>query len=74
MSIGYKKISEMISREITSNDSMTEAQKEKFEQLCNKIYLLEASTDSVKGSRMIEDIMGEVSLVADRMKELGGKA
>ena len=73
MSIGYKKISEMISQEISITDSISEAQKEKFEQLCNKIYLLEASTDSVNNSRMIENIMGEVSLVADRMKELGGK-
>ncbi|MEP6389020.1 MAG: hypothetical protein ABJ056_03755 [Halioglobus sp.] len=74
MSIGYKKISEMISQEISMTDSISGAQKEKFEQLCNKIYLLEASTDSVKGARMIEDIMGEVSLAADRMKELGAKS
>ena len=73
MSIGYKKISEMISREIASNTSMTEGQKEKLERLCNKIYMLEASTDSVNGSRMIENIMGEISLAADRMKELGEK-
>ena len=73
MSIGYKKISDMISREVGSINSMSEKQKEKFKFLCNKIYMLEASTDFVPQSRMIEDIMGEISWTADRIKELGDR-
>ena len=71
MSIGYKKISEMISREVEAIESLTEKQKQKFKFLCNKIYMLEASTDSVTNSRMIEDIVGEISFAADRIKEVG---
>ncbi len=73
MSIGYKKISEMISREVDSTDSWTDGQKEKIKLLCNKIYMLEASSESVPRSRMIESIMDEVSFVADRIKELGDR-
>ena len=70
MSIGYKKISEMISQEIDSIDNFTKSQKEKFKLLCNKIYMLETSTNSVSGSQMIQNIMDEISFTSDRIKEL----
>ena len=73
MSIGYKKISEMISQEVESIDTLAKGQKEKIKLLCNKIYMLEASTDSLAGTQMIQNIMSEISFTADRIKELGDK-
>lgn len=71
MSIGYKKISEMISTEVGSVDHLTKLQKDKFKSLCDKIYMLEASTDSIASSKMIQNVMSEISFTADRIKEVG---
>lgn len=71
MSINYKKISEMISEEVNNVNGIDKGQKKTVSQLCNKIYMLNANLDSVSGSRMIEDIMGEMSLAADKLKDQG---
>ena len=73
MSIGYKKISEMISEEIEKLPELNERQRTRIEQLCNKIYMLETSSNS-SSAKLIEDLMGELSVAADRIKEFGEEA
>ncbi|KUJ82958.1 hypothetical protein AWR36_010470 [Microbulbifer flavimaris] len=74
MSIGYKKISEMIIDEINGIDHLNERQKGRLEQLCNKIYMLEASSNHNASSKIIDDLIGELSMAADRIKDLGENA
>lgn len=74
MSIGYRKISKMIEDEIGHVESLSSKEKEKLTLLCNKVYMLEASTDVISGARMIENIMGEIASTADRLREQGGKS
>jgi len=72
MSVGYKKISEMISQEVAAIGHLSAEQQDRLRNLCNKIYMLEASTDSSSGARMKENVMGEISLAADKLRGLGG--
>lgn len=72
MSIGYRKISDMITKEVRSIDNFDETKMLIIIDLCNKIYLEEASTDSMSGARTVDSIVGEITRFADRLKEEGG--
>lgn len=71
MSIGYKKTSEMIMEEVDKIEKIDSAQKKVIADLCKKIYMLNDTSDSITGGRLTDTIMGEISLVADKLKEMG---
>ncbi len=64
MSIGYKKIYEIIENESNNLESLTDRQKSRIITLCQKIYLMESSTDKYSAQKMIDEIMGEISHAA----------
>ncbi len=58
MSIGYKKLSELIDEEIKGMD-LSSNKKEVLADLCKKIYMMESSPDSMSSHKLIEE-MGNV--------------
>lgn len=73
MSIGYSKISEMIDQEVNSIDGLTNEQRKHLKDLCDKIYLLRGSADYRNRSRFKEEIVGEVSRMADTLRSCEDK-
>ncbi len=71
MSIGYKKISEMITDQVRSVPSLNKTQQDRLEQLCKKLYMLEVSAESISSTKLVEEIMGEISVASDSIREMG---
>ena len=74
MSIGYKKITDMIELEVNENSSLNKKQKQELARICKKIYMIEASVESIPGSNKVASIMGEVSLMADKIQIEGSES
>lgn len=64
MSISFRKINSMIDGEI-SYQELTDEQKKLLGDLCTKIYRIETSLEKGGNSQVINDIRGEISLMAD---------
>lgn len=73
MSIGYRKISEMIAAEVSELSDLNDEGKAIIEQLCSKIYMLEVNPEYVSAGRLIEQITGEVSRTVDSLNRLEEK-
>ena len=69
MTIGYKKISEMIKKEVDNVEELNEAQRKKLSRLCDKIYMIEASATGKSAAKMKDDLMQEISRSAFLMHE-----
>jgi hypothetical protein len=65
MSINYKKISQLISDEINQRD-LTREQKESLIKTCENIYRIESSIQSVGTSKIMDEIISEVSYISDK--------
>ncbi len=64
MSIGYKKIADLIEQEANKLPELSSSQKERLGNLSKKIYTMEASIDAVSTQKIVDDIMVEISLAA----------
>lgn len=67
MSIGYRKITEMLEAEIASNSNIIDNHKSDILRLCTKIYMLESSTDVSSKQRLIEEVRNAIAQEADNL-------
>jgi hypothetical protein len=68
MTIGAKKLAEIIQREVTTREDLSPEQRHELAELCQRIYATEASASSgVSAQRLIESIRTDISSVADRL-------
>lgn len=74
MSIGYKKLSELIDIEVEELEELTEKQKEFLAELCKKLYMMESNDEFVSTQRLIDNMMGEIGNAADKFNEVGKDA
>lgn len=72
MSINYKRMSNLIEQEVNKLPDLSASQSERLKKLMDKIYLME-STQSTSAQSLIEEIMSEISLVADLWKAEGNQ-
>jgi len=72
MSINYKRMSDLIEQEVNKLPDLSTSQCERLKKLMDKIYLME-STQSSSAHSLIEEIMSEMSLVADLWKAEGNQ-
>lgn len=68
MSIGFKKITDLLQDEINTLQDLSEVQRDRLVELCKKIYMLESSTETLGRQRMISEIMGEIGHATDTLK------
>ncbi len=66
MSISFKKINSMISKEVELCSDLSAEKMRALRETCEKIYMLESSVESVSGQQAVSDIKGEVVRRADR--------
>ena len=71
MSIGYKKLSELIDLEIEELEDLTSKQKESLAELCKKLYMMESNDEFVSTQRLIDNMMGEIGNAADKFNDDG---
>ena len=69
MSISFRKINSMISREVEICADLSDQQKRILREACEKIYMLESSVDLVSSQQTIADIKGEIVRRADSFLE-----
>jgi len=72
MSINYKRMSNLIEQEVSKLPDLSASQRERLKKLMDKVYLME-STQSTSAQSLIEEIMSEMSLVADLWKAEGNQ-
>jgi len=71
MTIGVKKLSQLIQREVESLPSLTPSQKKDLTDLCIRIFAIESSASAGVGAqRLAESVRAEIAQVADRLKEM----
>lgn len=68
MSIGYKKLSELIDMEVDEMQELSVSHKEVLAELCKKVYMLESSGDYMSAQRLIDEMAGVIGNVADKFK------
>ena len=68
MSIGYKKLSELIDVEVEEMKDLSMKHKELLAELCKKVYMMESSTDNLSTQRLIEEMSGVIGNSADQFK------
>lgn len=71
MSIGFKKLEELIDEEIDRNSSLSSNQNETLARLCKKIYMFEAGQERVTTQTLVQNIKGEIANVADSLSNEG---
>tara|TARA_B100000989_G_scaffold246064_1_gene193227 strand:- start:135 stop:353 length:219 start_codon:yes stop_codon:yes gene_type:complete len=69
MTIGYKKISQMIQKEVDAIEGLNDKQRRKLAGLCDKIYMIEASSTATSAVKMRDELMQEISRSAFLMQE-----
>lgn len=72
MSIGYKKITELIDEEVEGIDVLTARQKDLLSDLCTKLYMLESSVEYQSASRLIDEMLAVIGNAADKFKNEDG--
>lgn len=69
MTIGVKKLSQLIQVEVENFKTLTPTQKKDLADLCIRIFTIEASASSgVSSQRLAESIRTDIAQVADRLK------
>jgi len=68
MSIGYKKLAELIDVEVAEMKELSTKQNEVLAELCKKVYMIESSTDSMSTQRLIDEMSGVIGNSADQFK------
>ena len=68
MSIGYKKLTELIDTEVDEISELSGEQKGVLAELCKKVYMMESSSDYVSAQRLIEEMAGVIGNAADKFK------
>lgn len=70
MTIGFKKLSELIDEEVGAIPNMSASQRKVLTNLCKKVYLVESSsTSGVSPQKINEQMRGEIANVADQLVE-----
>ena len=69
MTIGYRKISQMIKKEVDAIEGLNDNQRRKLAGLCDKIYMIEAGATANSAVKMRDDLMQEISRSAFLMQE-----
>lgn len=72
MSIGFRYITSLLREEIDSLPELSAMQKDRLFNLCQSIYLLESSVESISKQEMISEIMNEITLASDTLKRRAG--
>lgn len=68
MTIGFKKMAELVEEEVQKLPSMSGDQKKLLADLCRKLYMLEAgSRYSMGAQRLLEQMRQEIANVADQL-------
>jgi hypothetical protein len=68
MSINYKRMADLISREVAKLPNLSVAQQERLEKLAHKIYTMESTCQSSSAQKMADDIALEIGLASDLLK------
>ncbi len=68
MSIGYKKLAELIDIEVEGMMDLSVKHKEFLAELCKKVYMMESSTDNMSAQRLIDEMSGVIGNSADQFK------
>ena len=68
MSIGYKKLAELIDIEVDKVPGLSSEHNEILAELCKKIYMMESSSDNTSAQRLIDEMSGVIGNSADQFK------
>ncbi|MGZ3921985.1 MAG: hypothetical protein ACXVED_11435 [Bacteroidia bacterium] len=57
-------MADLIDQEVNQISFLSNSQKERLSKLSNKIYTLESSIDTISSTKMVDEIMTEISLAS----------
>jgi len=68
VSIGYKKVTELINLEVGEISQLSAKQKDSLSGLCAQLYMLESSSEYQSVSRLTEEMLGVIGNAAAKFE------